>query len=225
MSANNYTRISNGMYTLISGVKAEFETEQDEAIANLRTAIITRAIDEYIDAQAELVKMVYPETERIDEAYMKTLTKGTRLIETIADVERFIKSNYFSILVCGAVSSEDVLQVIRQRAKETGYTEPSKVKALYKYLNEEKKRVTASQAKFNVQDKPLDVTDVQAVRLRLEKLDRTIALMQQSRPRGNAAKVQNYYDDLELLINERKYLLTAYKKLKGIGKKKKGAKK
>ena len=39
MSANNYTRISNGMYTLISGVRAEFETEQDEAIANSQLQI------------------------------------------------------------------------------------------------------------------------------------------------------------------------------------------
>lgn len=222
MSQTVYTQLVYSNYETVSGARSAYASVEDEGLCNIRTGIVEQAIKDYIYAQERLASLDYKEDfTRIDDEYMSLMQKAEKMILTISEIEGFFRSNWFKVLTCGTVDTEIALDAVRERAKENGaYMPYETMKAMRNTIQDEKKRVLTEQTLKQKEQEAVDIDDLNKVMARLKRLDEVIGVMQNYRPKMRTArKIQNYYDDLELLLNEKRQLLAIYKKKKGMMKK------
>lgn len=197
----NYSYIMNGDFFTVSGVSSEFHSIEDEGIANLRTAVIESAIEDFVKIEEKLARMPVEECDRRDEEYEQYLDKVERTIDKTVELIRFFKSPYCQVLCCGAVTPEQLLGAAKDRAVENGsYVKGHDIKLRRAIIQDERKRI--------IRDRVLkdewNGTSYNAIKSRIGILNDVIHDMEMYKPKVRTPEsVQAYYDDLELIMRKR----------------------
>ena len=197
----NYSYIMNGDFLTVCGVSSEFHNIEDEGIAALRTAVIEAAIEDYIKVEEKLAKMPVEECDRRDEEYEQYLDKVERTIEKMVDIVKFFKSPYCQVLCCGAVTQEQLLKAVKDRAVENGsYVKGPDIKKRAATIQDERKRILRDR----VLKDEWNGTSYNAIKSRIGILTDVIHDMEMYKPKVRTPEnVQSYYDDLELIMRKR----------------------